>query len=335
MEEDRVEFRRPVSLFQSPSPFSGSTCSGNVPDISPPDGYCGSDGEDLEIELKIARNDAPQESPKRRRRRRVEKRDLVPCPMTGQATAGSVQKCNKEVGYCTPVRSLEETRVEVSLAKLVFCPTDVKQRLPSKEEHTPFEITPWMSCGTAKYAADPRRLHEDGFTHVINMCPAQSLFPADSYSLHGIGLTLVYAQDTHDYPLINNHIGKCITTVQEVRKEKKGRVLLHCLKAVNRSVAMAVALQLFFSENNLGLLEAVQKVSVKKAPVLQNTDFRRQLVHFSRNMQLYANQSHIPFNLSPKSSSPGSSRNSNSGSTPRARRVILMGTPPSKEVEEP
>eukprot|EP01061_Rhynchopus_euleeides_P015230 TRINITY_DN2606_c0_g1_i2.p1 TRINITY_DN2606_c0_g1~~TRINITY_DN2606_c0_g1_i2.p1 ORF type:complete len:326 (+),score=57.55 TRINITY_DN2606_c0_g1_i2:39-980(+) len=263
------------ALFDSPPCPSGSP-DGPVQEISPPTGR-DSDSEELGEAGSFLT--VPLESPlvSPQRQSRTKRRCLQP-----ETSGDAVREANN--GFSTPVRSSDDVRLETLLATTVQCPSPLRRSLCPLRENTPFEITPWMSCGTAGYAKEIHRVVRDGFTHVINMCPTQMAIPRESYSQHGIKLTVIDAHDTQDYPLLTRHFHECFRVTENARQER-GKVLLHCLKAVNRSVAMAVALQL--STEGASLQDAVRRVTLLRSPVLQNSDFRRQLVHFSCNMQTY------------------------------------------------
>eukprot|EP01060_Flectonema_neradi_P000937 TRINITY_DN10553_c0_g1_i1.p1 TRINITY_DN10553_c0_g1~~TRINITY_DN10553_c0_g1_i1.p1 ORF type:complete len:352 (+),score=65.96 TRINITY_DN10553_c0_g1_i1:144-1199(+) len=256
--------------------------SSTLDSISPPDrGDDVSEGTISPVRLNNSLLVHHTEGPGSKRRKR---KSLVPDalpPAREKRCAGGLPKKGQ---FHTPVKSERLQGLEELLSKVVECSVEDKNRLSTGEDHSPFEITPWIFCGTAKYACQAERVAEDGFSHVINMCPDQQLTPATLYHPHGIQLTLIDARDTHDYPLLCNHFAQCLR-ITEYAKSKKQKVLLHCLKAVNRSVAMAIALRV--AQEGSKLPDAVQSVALKRAPVLQNMDFRRQLIHFSENMQMY------------------------------------------------
>ncbi|KAJ9471311.1 Dual specificity protein phosphatase Mpk3 [Diplonema papillatum] len=252
-------------------------------------------------------------------RRTKKRRSLLPQHHESHAVYRTGAAAEGEAVFTTPSRSEDEERLEKLLASAVRY-TDDRLHACSTLEHHPFEITPWIFCGTAKYASQVSAVAADGFTHVINMCPTQAATSPTAYKQHGIELTIIPAQDTSDYPLLSKHFAQCYT-VAETARQSSGRVLLHCLKAVNRSVAMGIALRLRQVEGS-SLTDAVRFVADKRTPVLQNNDFRRQLVHFSSNMQMYTTAPPtIPFTLSPKSSSPGSCVSDPQG-TPRISRRL-------------
>ena len=265
--------RRKLNLCDDSSTFDS---------ISPPDrGDDVSEGTISPVRLNNPLLVHHTEGPGSKRRKR---KSLVPDqlpPAREKRCAGGLPRKGQ---FHTPVKSERLRGLEELLSKVVECSAEDKIRLSTGEDHSPFEITPWIFCGTAKYACQAQRVAEDGFSHVINMCPDQQLTPATLYHPHGIQLTLIDARDTHDYPLLCNHFAQCLR-IAEYAKSKKQKVLLHCLKAVNRSVAMAIALRV--AQEGSKLPEAIESVALRRAPVLQNTDFRRQLIHFSENMQMY------------------------------------------------
>eukprot|EP00755_Sulcionema_specki_P009301 Sspe_Gene.43328::Locus_21107_Transcript_1_2_Confidence_0.667_Length_1047::g.43328::m.43328 len=186
--------------------------------------------------------------------------------------------------FQTPVRSPRTERLEFALAYAVRCSSAVKQQLTSLFDHTPYELTPWLSVSSAKYARMVHRVAEDGYTHVVNLCPAQFYVPKDLYRQHGISLTLVNTDDTTEYPLLIKHFAQCRDVAYRAR-QVKGRVLIHCLKAVNRSITMALALQV--DQEGIDLCEAVVRMASQRAPILQNSEFRKQLIHFAFNKEMY------------------------------------------------
>ena len=247
-------------------------------EISPPVCYGAKVDSDSEEADAGAFLTLPLESPlisPRRRVRRGTGKSLIP-------ERGGETRKEANNGFSTPVRSTDDSRLETVLTSTVHCPSPILRQICPRE-NTPFAITPWISCGTASYATQVERVAEDGFTHVINMCPRQMQVPPEHYLRRGINLTVVDARDTLDYPLLTRHFQECFLVAEKARQQR-GKVLLHCLKAVNRSVAMAIALQI--RTEGACLQEAVRRLTLLRAPVLQNSDFRRQLVHFSRNMQV-------------------------------------------------
>ena len=301
MTPSRCEWSRAESLFDSPqqsgrgADYKGSPDGAPMQEVSPPvagQAASVSDGGRQNSAALVEEYDSddavfitlPPESPcvsphrSSHHRARRGRRSLVP-----ETQCVTRRECDNN-GFSTPVRSAEAARVEQLLCDTVRCPSPLRRRAYHNGENRPFEITPWISCGTAQYAGCVEGVARDGFTHVINMCPSQNFITREAYQRHGIELHLIDSHDTHDYPLLTRHFRECFDIAVAARR-KHGRVLLHCLKAVNRSVAMAIALQLSLEGDCLH--NAVRALVLRRqAPVLQNEDFIRQLVHFSGNMHV-------------------------------------------------
>jgi len=90
------------------------------------------------------------------------------------------------------------------------------------------------------------------------------------------------AQDYEDYD-IKRHFPQAIAFLDDVRRSR-GRSLVHCNLGVNRSGAV-VAAYLMVSERRT-LLDVIRYLRSRRALILCNKGFRRQLVTFARERRL-------------------------------------------------
>jgi len=181
----------------------------------------------------------------------------------------------------TPRRSPSpQTRSsEEALALAVQCPLAEKQRLSTPEDHRPVALSPSLAIGTARFVGSPDDVLAEGFTHVISLCPRMSMPPRKALEAEGVKVCIFDATDDGEYQILRELYTKCRHIYREVLA-RGGRLLVQCYSAVNRSVTIAVALRM--GVDGIRLMEAVETVAAKRRPVLQNAEFRRQLVRFSR-----------------------------------------------------
>ena len=155
---------------------------------------------------------------------------------------------------------------------------------PRKFHRTPVQILDFLFLGTWKDADNFGVLRQLGITHVIN-CAAMSPSETVASSLSRCGIfkhMSFYADDIDDYD-ITQHFKTAVSFIEEARC-MNGRVFVHCIKAVNRSVAILTAYLLVSLQMNL--FEAVSVIHKRRRRILTNPGFRKQLILFAGTMGL-------------------------------------------------
>lgn len=137
----------------------------------------------------------------------------------------------------------------------------------------------WM--GSQRNADDIPALQRLGITHVLNVAGTRRFDLKRSPYLPGDGIKgflMIPAEDHDDYDIMK-HFPDAIAFLDACR-EQSGRAFIHCNLGINRSGTICAAYLMISQRQNL--LEVVQHLKKKRAVVLCNKNFRRQLVRFAR-----------------------------------------------------
>eukprot|EP01063_Lacrimia_lanifica_P013819 TRINITY_DN20428_c0_g1_i1.p1 TRINITY_DN20428_c0_g1~~TRINITY_DN20428_c0_g1_i1.p1 ORF type:complete len:259 (+),score=99.98 TRINITY_DN20428_c0_g1_i1:45-821(+) len=211
--------------------------------------------------------------------------------------------------YSTPQRSEEHDGILRQVESVLAGRNEPMEDVPFM-----YHMNEWLSYSNANFAQSVNSLKEAGVGYVINLCAAESrFFPAElyqSYARNKIHVRKIPAVDGSHYPLLLHHFQECKEVTERCREENK-RVLIHCLKGVNRSAAMAIALYMYFDK--VSLINTVRAIHAKR-PLLTNSHFRSELTAFSLDNTNFLVAPQLP-DLDGMQSD--SARNSSSSLSPR------------------
>ncbi|KAF4755009.1 hypothetical protein FOZ62_025732 [Perkinsus olseni] len=137
----------------------------------------------------------------------------------------------------------------------------------------PTQLLPTLFLGNEMQARNTARLRALGVTHIINVASGYIATSQDYYgrSFNYLGIP---CEDTEDFDILTA-FEKCKEHYYDA-KNKGGAALVHCIMGINRSGFCAVALVAL--EMDVDILQAAAYVHERRANLLSNHGFRRQLV---------------------------------------------------------
>ena len=94
------------------------------------------------------------------------------------------------------------------------------------------------------------------------------------------------AQDNEDYDIMQ-HFEKVYSVIEKARASG-GKVFIHCKGGVNRSGVLTVAYCMMYL--NIGPVEAATFVKQIRPQILQNDEFRKQLIKFGKEKHFIPSQ---------------------------------------------
>lgn len=166
--------------------------------------------------------------------------------------------------------------MEEEIAKIL----EKAQKLKGK----PTETTPYLYVGSYNDAYDTTLLKKLGITHVLNCA---QVLPTNPYKGHE-ELTGVrfYCQfearddDTYNPLRHSNQTAKFIEHARSV----KGKVLLHCIRGVNRSVCLTLAY--LMEHEGWDLLDGIKFMAENRGKCLENNNFRQCLIDLNSKLKI-------------------------------------------------
>ena len=192
--------------------------------------------------------------------------------------------CESVTAVCAGSEAPSHHQWTAALDALVETP-----RWQARDEH-PARFAAGLHVGNAEHASDVNELKRLGVTAVLNCAPSACEGPIASYEIAGIKYAEVDAEDFDDYPLLELHLPAARAFVDA--QGDAGVVLIHCFAGVNRSPALALAIQMA-RERKL-LLPAVTDAFKQRPFILSNSSFRRSLVNFAAEEGLLGDPPSLP-----------------------------------------
>ena len=157
----------------------------------------------------------------------------------------------------------------------------VQDPVPGFSSKGPALITNYLYLGDFGDAASLGLLSELGITHLLNCAGVASNGGYFRPPLGGGTSPRCYKQlealDREDYDMLS-HFDEACQYIDEARSSR-GKVLVYCMRGVNRSAAICVAY--LMARDNADLCAAVTEVAFARGQVLTNPGFQRQLVEFA------------------------------------------------------
>ena len=186
--------------------------------------------------------------------------------------------CTPRQYTCEEMMTPQPSRAEVELRMAVDREVIAANSLYHYENVTAMaELLPFLFVGSFPTEATVPELRAHGITHILNVCAQQektrvcvaSEFIVDTLSTF----------DEPDYYILTYNYEKFAAVVDSVRN-LNGRLLVHCIGGINRSVTLCIAYLL--QRCHWELLTAIRHVRQQgRRVLLENAGFRHQLVEFA------------------------------------------------------
>lgn len=178
---------------------------------------------------------------------------------------------------CTP----QTSRFEIDLRSRVdqiLCGIDSEQRRRRAAAVT--QLTDYLYIGGAPTEETVHILKQQQVEYIINVVSGEHPTPQWIVD-RGFLAEAIDARDQHDYYILTHHYEHFRQLINLVRS-REGRVFVHCLAGVNRSVTLCAAYLMEYEK--LDVCEVIELFAAQGRPViLDNKGFRRELVDFYAN----------------------------------------------------
>ena len=166
-------------------------------------------------------------------------------------------------------------------------------------DYLPSPVSNRVLVGSARHAISVAMLRRLGVTHVCNCAAGDCAAPVGEYEEHGIEYLAVRAPDAEGYPILQQHLRAVLDFVQAFTANQttmgkgsgppRGKVLLHCSAGRNRSVTLALAIELVHGAEPLPNL--VRRLFQRRPFILTNQSFRQQLAQLAEQQGLLVSPS--------------------------------------------
>ncbi len=158
---------------------------------------------------------------------------------------------------------------------------EILESFPNKgPPSAPSRLLRHLYIGSLRNAEDLNTLERLGITHVLNVAGTRNFDLTRSPYPKSAGIKeylMIPAEDHDDYN-ISQHFFEANAFINRA-KLKGGKALVHCNLGVNRCAALCCAYIL--SEERLPILETIKLLKSKRAVVLCNKGFRRQVLRYA------------------------------------------------------
>ena len=158
---------------------------------------------------------------------------------------------------------------------------DILEDFPNKgPPSVPSQLLPHLYIGSLRNAEDLNMLQRLNISHVLNVAGTRTFDLTKSPYPKEIGIKefLMIPAEDHDCYNIVQHFFEANAFINKA-KRIGGKALVHCNLGVNRCGALCAAYLLI--EERLPLLEVIAFLKKKRAVVLCNKGFRRQLLRYA------------------------------------------------------
>ena len=145
----------------------------------------------------------------------------------------------------------------------------------------PVQILDHLFIGSRECVKEIRTLQKYGITHILNMTGPNSFVPVKAIHKAGIQYLEIEAQDAEDYPLLKLHWDEAKSFLEQARKAKGGKCLVHCGAGLNRSGLIVAAEAMLWQQRSV--LEVVRDLRRARGTSALSTEyFQEQLVALAR-----------------------------------------------------
>eukprot|EP00511_Aplanochytrium_stocchinoi_P001003 CAMPEP_0204843382 /NCGR_PEP_ID=MMETSP1346-20131115/47944_1 /ASSEMBLY_ACC=CAM_ASM_000771 /TAXON_ID=215587 /ORGANISM="Aplanochytrium stocchinoi, Strain GSBS06" /LENGTH=211 /DNA_ID=CAMNT_0051982515 /DNA_START=260 /DNA_END=895 /DNA_ORIENTATION=+ len=146
-----------------------------------------------------------------------------------------------------------------------------------------WEILPYLFLGDKGHAESIDGLKELGITHVLNCAEGdEAIITGESYYKNKMVYKGIKAKDSIYYDMAQ-HIEEAAEFINSAKAEG-GKVLVHCVKGINRSGMMTIAYCI--NGNKWELAKAFKYCAEIRLVILTNKSFQIQLVQWARENDL-------------------------------------------------
>lgn len=178
---------------------------------------------------------------------------------------------------CTPQTSRAETDLRARVDQILCC-IDSEQRRHRAPPVT--QLTDYLFIGGAPTEETVHSLKQCGVDFIINVVSGENPTPQWIVD-QGFFVEAIDSRDQHDYYILTHHYEHFRQLVNLVRS-REGRVFVHCIAGVNRSVTLCAAYLMEYEK--LDVCDVIELFRQQGRPViLDNKGFRRELVDFYVN----------------------------------------------------
>jgi hypothetical protein len=175
---------------------------------------------------------------------------------------------------CTPQPSRVELDMKAVVDAELDCVNDAERQRGVFGFAPLTQLLPNLLIGCFPSGETLAQLHALGVTHIVNCCALERRLPA---ALPFV-VCPISAHDSPDYYIILHDYDAFATAVDDALRGG-GKVFVHCVAGINRSVTLCVAY--LMHRQYYSLLDAVRLFRAQGRPrILENHAFRKQLVDF-------------------------------------------------------
>lgn len=138
-------------------------------------------------------------------------------------------------------------------------------------------INDFIWLGNDSDSQNIKKLNQLKITHVLN-CAGLDI--KNEYPKH-ITQSIINAEDEPSYNIITNDLDEAFKFIDECR-QKKERILIHCMMGMNRSATILIAYLMY--NHNMNLFKATEYVIIRRGWILKNMEFRQQLIQYANKI---------------------------------------------------
>mmetsp|Transcript_28858 Transcript_28858/g.45667 ORF Transcript_28858/g.45667 Transcript_28858/m.45667 type:complete len:274 (+) Transcript_28858:36-857(+) len=138
-------------------------------------------------------------------------------------------------------------------------------------------LSNFIYLGNDRDSANLELLQQLKISHVLN-CAGLDI--CNEYPSH-IEARVICAEDVDGFDIVTGFLDECFEFLDACRRNK-GRILVHCMMGMNRSVTIIIAYLMY--AYNMTLWKAVAFVAERRGWILQNESFRRQLIEYAHKI---------------------------------------------------
>lgn len=201
-------------------------------------------------------------------------------------TFSSTSKTNNRPNVNTSTSALSNPRKSIDVVEELKWLTIIDEILSN---HFQFKDTQFADeiidgqiwLGDSSDAKNIEAIQKRNITNIINCASTEISVVYPSKELFNV--LKIDATDNSRYNLLDIHLQKCLNFFDVSLKQKKGRLLIHCMAGMNRSVTILIAYMITVNED-MDLLKAIQFVCKRRAWILTNEGFKRQLIRYAHKI---------------------------------------------------
>lgn len=158
-------------------------------------------------------------------------------------------------------------------------------RINKEHANLPVEISPRLFLSDRKGAHNIERLKELGITHVLNVAGPSAKMDTYAYENAGIASLNLDAEDEEGYPMLSQHLERCMAFYTDCKSTAIGKLVIHCQAGINRSGVIVAAIHMLEERKNV--LDVVKHIRRRRGNCyLWNESFQKQLILLAKENNL-------------------------------------------------